>query len=96
MFVLISTFHHIYMIYLLLLQNFFTTVKALVSQAAEGATVSDGYHHFEQPEQDLLASYVILSGFILISRDELPFQFVREPIRFPRSSLRLFQYSGCH
>ncbi|KAF9482214.1 hypothetical protein BDN70DRAFT_875310 [Pholiota conissans] len=38
------------------MNNFFTTVKALVNQAnAEGMT-SDGYHHYEQLEQDLQSS----------------------------------------
>ncbi|KAF9564747.1 cysteinyl-tRNA synthetase [Agrocybe pediades] len=38
------------------INNFFTTVKALVNQATGEVTASDGYHHFEQQEQELLAS----------------------------------------
>ncbi|KAJ3509023.1 hypothetical protein NLJ89_g5438 [Agrocybe chaxingu] len=36
------------------INNFFTTVKALINQASASAMVSDGYHHFEQPERELL------------------------------------------
>ncbi|KIM45332.1 hypothetical protein M413DRAFT_66439 [Hebeloma cylindrosporum] len=37
------------------INNFFTTVKALVNQASGEGMVSDGHHHFEQPEQELLS-----------------------------------------
>jgi cysteinyl-tRNA synthetase len=39
------------------LNNFFTTVKALVSQSVADGTKSDGYHHYEQPEADLTSSF---------------------------------------
>lgn len=32
-------------------------MKALVSQANAQGMTSDGYHHFEQPEQELLSKY---------------------------------------
>ncbi|KAF8160698.1 tRNA synthetases class I (C) catalytic domain-containing protein [Crassisporium funariophilum] len=38
------------------LNNFFTTVKALVNQANGEGMASDGYHHFEAPEHELLAN----------------------------------------
>ncbi|KJA20025.1 hypothetical protein HYPSUDRAFT_43630 [Hypholoma sublateritium FD-334 SS-4] len=46
------------------INNFFTTVKALVNQANAQGMVSDGYHHFEQPEQELLSNlYSAQSAF---------------------------------
>ncbi|PPQ84596.1 hypothetical protein CVT25_015799 [Psilocybe cyanescens] len=36
------------------LNNFFTTVKALINQASGEGMMSDGHHHFEIPEQELL------------------------------------------
>ncbi|KDR75100.1 hypothetical protein GALMADRAFT_248997 [Galerina marginata CBS 339.88] len=39
------------------INNFFTTVKALINQANAEGTASDGHHHFEQQEKDLLASF---------------------------------------
>ncbi|KAL0581043.1 cysteinyl-tRNA synthetase [Marasmius crinis-equi] len=39
------------------LNNFFTTVKALVSQARANGLVSDGYHHYEQLESELTARF---------------------------------------
>ncbi|KAG7099644.1 hypothetical protein E1B28_001470 [Marasmius oreades] len=39
------------------LNNFFTTVKALVSQARANGSVSDGYHHYELPESQLAARF---------------------------------------
>ena len=36
-------------------QNFFTIVKALISRANLDEPASDGHHHFEEPEQDLLS-----------------------------------------
>ncbi|KAH9485083.1 putative cysteine--tRNA ligase [Psilocybe cubensis] len=38
------------------LNNFFTTVKALVYQANAEEVASDGRHHFELPEQELLST----------------------------------------
>ncbi|THU96744.1 cysteinyl-tRNA synthetase [Dendrothele bispora CBS 962.96] len=38
------------------LNNFFTTVKAIISQARSNALASDGYHHYEAPESELTAS----------------------------------------
>ncbi|KAF7315877.1 DALR-2 domain-containing protein [Mycena indigotica] len=35
------------------INNFFTNVTALVSQARADATTSDGYHHYEAPEREL-------------------------------------------
>ncbi|BGP26154.1 cysteinyl-tRNA synthetase [Rhodotorula toruloides] len=37
------------------LNNFFTNVKALAAEAKERSVASDGHHHYEQAEQDLLA-----------------------------------------
>jgi cysteinyl-tRNA synthetase len=34
-------------------QNFFTNVSALLSQANADGTKSDGYHHYEAPEREL-------------------------------------------
>ncbi|KAJ8084492.1 cysteinyl-tRNA synthetase [Marasmius tenuissimus] len=39
------------------LNNFFTTVKAIVSQSRANGLVSDGYHHYEQPESELTARF---------------------------------------
>ncbi|ESK93375.1 cysteinyl-trna synthetase [Moniliophthora roreri MCA 2997] len=39
------------------LNNFFTTIKALVSQAQANGLVSDGYHHYEAPESELTAKF---------------------------------------
>ncbi|GLB37791.1 putative tRNA synthetases class I (C) catalytic domain [Lyophyllum shimeji] len=39
------------------LNNFFTVVKALVNQARAEMTVSDGRHHFEEPEIELTSSF---------------------------------------
>ncbi|KAF9270643.1 cysteinyl-tRNA synthetase [Marasmius fiardii PR-910] len=39
------------------LNNFFTTVKALVSQSRANGLASDGYHHYEQPEGELTAHF---------------------------------------
>ncbi|KAF8236044.1 hypothetical protein L208DRAFT_1391483 [Tricholoma matsutake] len=41
----------------LILNNFFTTVKALLSQARANVNNTDSYHHYETPEQDLAASF---------------------------------------
>ncbi|GAA5905335.1 hypothetical protein JCM5296_001443 [Sporobolomyces johnsonii] len=38
-----------------LLNNFFAVVKALVSEARERSTASDGSHHYEQAEKELMA-----------------------------------------
>ncbi|GAA6064320.1 hypothetical protein JCM10212_006007 [Sporobolomyces blumeae] len=38
-----------------ILNNFFALVKALVSEAKERSTASDGKHHYEQAEIDLMA-----------------------------------------
>ncbi|CEQ43182.1 SPOSA6832_05090, partial [Sporobolomyces salmonicolor] len=38
-----------------LLNNFFAIVKALVSEARERSTASDGSHHYEQAEKELMA-----------------------------------------
>ncbi|KAJ7049675.1 tRNA synthetases class I (C) catalytic domain-containing protein [Mycena amicta] len=35
------------------INNFFTNVSALVSQALAEGTMSDGYHHYEEPEREL-------------------------------------------
>ncbi|KAJ8292789.1 Cysteine--tRNA ligase [Rhodotorula toruloides] len=37
------------------LNNFFTNVKALATEAKERSVASDGHHHYEQAEKDLLA-----------------------------------------
>ncbi|KAJ8482254.1 hypothetical protein ONZ45_g15017 [Pleurotus djamor] len=37
--------------------NFFTVVKALISQARADGRKSDGFHHYETPESDLTASF---------------------------------------
>ena len=37
------------------LDNFFTNVKARISEAAARKQESDGEHHFEQPEKQLMA-----------------------------------------
>ncbi|KAJ7933817.1 tRNA synthetases class I (C) catalytic domain-containing protein [Mycena leptocephala] len=37
-------------------QNFFTNVSALLSQANADGTKSDGYHHYEAPERELRAA----------------------------------------
>ncbi|KAJ7467162.1 tRNA synthetases class I (C) catalytic domain-containing protein [Mycena latifolia] len=37
------------------INNFFTNVNALVSQATADGTKSDGYHHYEEPERELRA-----------------------------------------
>ncbi|KAJ7594469.1 tRNA synthetases class I (C) catalytic domain-containing protein [Mycena floridula] len=39
------------------LNNFFATVKALVSQARADAKTSDGQHHYEAPEHQLTSSF---------------------------------------
>lgn len=39
-------------------QNFFTNVKAIATEAKERSVASDGQHHYEQAEKDLLAQYV--------------------------------------
>ncbi|KAK7049885.1 cysteinyl-tRNA synthetase [Paramarasmius palmivorus] len=39
------------------LNNFFTTVKALVSQSRANGLVSDGYHHYEALESELTARF---------------------------------------
>jgi len=36
-------------------QNFFSIVKALVSQASVDEPAFDGFHHFEQQEKELLS-----------------------------------------
>lgn len=36
------------------MQNFFAIVNALAAEAAADAVASDGQHHFNQPELDLL------------------------------------------
>ncbi|KAF9462458.1 tRNA synthetases class I (C) catalytic domain-containing protein [Collybia nuda] len=41
----------------LTLNNFFTVVKALVSQARADVTKSDGYHHYENQEHELTSSF---------------------------------------
>ncbi|GAA6031429.1 hypothetical protein JCM8097_005655 [Rhodosporidiobolus ruineniae] len=38
-----------------LLNNFFALVKALATEAKERSVASDGRHHYEQPETDLMA-----------------------------------------
>ena len=65
---------------LIVKQNFFTTVKALVNQASGEGMVSDGHHHFEQPEQELLSGYVIFVWFKLDLTP--PHQSIPEPIFF--------------
>ncbi|KAJ7887671.1 tRNA synthetases class I (C) catalytic domain-containing protein [Mycena olivaceomarginata] len=35
------------------INNFFTNVSALLSQASADGTKSDGYHHYEEPEREL-------------------------------------------
>ncbi|KAF5355446.1 hypothetical protein D9758_006390 [Tetrapyrgos nigripes] len=35
------------------LNNFFVTVKAIISQARSNGPISDGYHHYEAPEREL-------------------------------------------
>lgn len=42
-------------------QNFFALVKALAAEAKEQSVASDGQHHYEQAEKDLLAKCVCLS-----------------------------------
>jgi len=37
-------------------QNFFSVVKAIVSQERENFTKSDGYHHYEPPERDAVST----------------------------------------
>ncbi|KAF8813902.1 hypothetical protein BYT27DRAFT_7180683 [Phlegmacium glaucopus] len=39
------------------INNFFTTAKALVNQAKGQGTASDGHHHFETSEQELLRCF---------------------------------------
>jgi len=39
------------------LQNFFAVVKALVAEANENSTASDGQHHYEASEIDLMSKY---------------------------------------
>ncbi|KAJ3790369.1 tRNA synthetases class I (C) catalytic domain-containing protein [Lentinula aff. detonsa] len=39
------------------LNNFFTNVKALVSQAQNNGVTSDGYHHYEDLEKELVAKF---------------------------------------
>lgn len=39
-------------------QNFFTTTKALVYQGKKNGMSSDGHHHFESQEQELLQECV--------------------------------------
>ncbi|KAK7473215.1 cysteinyl-tRNA synthetase [Stygiomarasmius scandens] len=39
------------------LNNFFTTVKAIISQSRSNGPISDGYHHYEAPESDLTSSF---------------------------------------
>jgi len=34
------------------INNFFTNVSALLSQATADSTKSDGYHHYEEPERE--------------------------------------------
>lgn len=41
-------------------QNFFANVNALVVEAKANSVASDGHHHFNQPERDLLAKSVAL------------------------------------
>lgn len=43
------------------LQNFFALVKALAAEAKEQSVASDGQHHYEQAEKDLLAKCASLS-----------------------------------
>ncbi|KAJ7267656.1 tRNA synthetases class I (C) catalytic domain-containing protein [Mycena haematopus] len=38
------------------INNFFTNVNALSSQASADGTKSDGYHHYEEPERELRAA----------------------------------------
>ncbi|KAJ6538892.1 tRNA synthetases class I (C) catalytic domain-containing protein [Mycena vulgaris] len=38
------------------INNFFTNVSALVSQAGADGAKSDGYHHYEEPERELRAA----------------------------------------
>ncbi|KAJ7020017.1 tRNA synthetases class I (C) catalytic domain-containing protein [Mycena alexandri] len=38
------------------INNFFTNVSALLSQATADGTKSDGYHHYEEPERELRAA----------------------------------------
>ncbi|KAJ3848726.1 tRNA synthetases class I (C) catalytic domain-containing protein [Lentinula lateritia] len=39
------------------LNNFFTNVKALVSQARDSGVTSDGYHHYEAAEKELVEKF---------------------------------------
>ncbi|KAJ3881256.1 tRNA synthetases class I (C) catalytic domain-containing protein [Lentinula edodes] len=39
------------------LNNFFTNVKALVSQARDSGVTSDGYHHYEAAEKELVERF---------------------------------------
>ncbi|KIK60442.1 hypothetical protein GYMLUDRAFT_43756 [Collybiopsis luxurians FD-317 M1] len=39
------------------LNNFFTNVRALINQARDSGVSSDGYHHYEGPERELVARF---------------------------------------
>ncbi|KAF5388684.1 hypothetical protein D9757_004757 [Collybiopsis confluens] len=39
------------------LNNFFTNIKALVNQARDSGVTSDGYHHYEAPESELVERF---------------------------------------
>jgi len=86
-------------------QNFFTTVKALVNQANGEGMTSDGHHHFEQPEQELLLRYclvdlcpwtlILVYSFQVYTRvnplSEQPSAILLIPLRQSMSSGILFQ-----